>query len=184
MLSREDVSGRTGNFRRDIVDTTSNKLRSAMPSLLAAVGLVALLAGCAGYVPGRQAYWDTRLKELCAEDGGVRIIERVVLSPRDVASLPRSDGMISIPSEATKDPSQSLYAKTARTTMLHEKNPSVRRDLKVVIRASDKRVVAEWVVYSRVGGDFPTGISHPSSFTCPEPRQLLEELQPLFVVKE
>jgi len=92
--------------------------------------------------------------------------------------------MVSVPSEATRDPSHLVYAKTASTTMLHERNPSVRRDVRVVIRASDKRVVAEWVVYSRVGGDFPTGISHPSSFTCPEPRQLIEELQPLFVVKE
>lgn len=146
--------------------------------------LVFLLAGCTSYVPGRQTYWDSRINNLCAEDGGVRIIERVVLSPRDVASLPRSDGMISVPSEATKDPSQPLYAKNYRTTILHERNPSVRRDVKVVVRASDKRVVAEWVVYSRVGGDFPTGISHPSSFTCPEPRRLLEELQPLFILKE
>lgn len=166
------------------MDTSSNNLKSPALRLLAAVGLLALLAGCAGYVPGRQTYWDSRIEKLCAEDGGVRIIERVVLSPRDLASLPKSNGMVSVPSEATRDPSHLVYAKTAGTTMLHERNPSVRRDVRVVIRASDKRVVAEWVVYSRVGGDFPTGISHPSSFTCPEPRQLIEELQPLFVVKE
>jgi hypothetical protein len=43
------------------------------------------LAGCMGYVPGRQAYWDVQVEKMCKNDGGVAILERLRSSEQSKA---------------------------------------------------------------------------------------------------
>jgi hypothetical protein len=48
--------------------------------------------------------------------------------------------------------------------------PEIRKHEDFVIQSEGKAVLAKRTIYSRVGGDFPTGLMHPSSFSCREIR--------------
>jgi hypothetical protein len=77
-----------------------------------------------------------------------------------------------------------VYAQVANASLLNERSPEVRRTELIAVRRSDQKVVARWVEFSRVGGDPPTGLTHESSFHCPDPLQVIAELQPLFLTPE
>jgi hypothetical protein len=156
-------------------------LNAAEIAALIIVVMAITAVGCSGYVPGRQAYWDNQLRQMCETDGLVRILERVALSKGEADSMPRTEGKIALRVNTGTSISQPVYAEVAKTTYLRRSSPEVRRDELVAVRRSDQKIVARWVEYSRVGGDLPTGIAHESSFHCPDPRQVLAELQPLFV---
>jgi hypothetical protein len=138
--------------------------------------------GCAGYVPGRQAYWDAKVKEMCAKDGGVHILKKLHISKAESEHLPKVDGMLTIPIKEHADPKSPAFA-VNRMTYVHQGNPSVRRFEWKIIRRSDQALLAQWVVYTRSGGDLLV-VDMPSSYTCPDLRNFTSELQPLFVVEE
>lgn len=141
------------------------------------------LAGCAGYVPGRQSYWDAQVGEMCARDGALKIIEKVILTRQEANLMPRSDGKIALrwkSPNATQDP---VYVEV-KTSQIRESSPRVFREDVTVIRRSDRKVVASWSDFARVGGDIPTGLAHDSSYSCPDPKLRLEEIQQLFVIRE
>jgi hypothetical protein len=143
-----------------------------------------LLVGCMGYVPGEKAYWDSHIKDLCDKEGHVRIIERVLLSKSELQQMSRSDGKLVLRIRTTKPIDEPVYAQVANASLLNERSPEVRRTELIAVRRSDQKVVARWVEFSRVGGDPPTGLTHESSFHCPDPLQVIAELQPLFLTPE
>lgn len=141
--------------------------------------VAALLVGCAD----DKAAWDAKLKEMCERDGHVQIVEPIALTKGEADRMRRADGTIEVKTRAASDKrSDPLYIETVET-QLRDKSPLVSRTQWTVVRRADKKVVAHWSSYSRVGGDLPSP-AHDSSFSCPAWTQTWSELQRLFVVKE
>lgn len=166
--------------------TSSNYLNRMALRLLVAGVIVVWLGGCAGYVPGRQTYWDAKVKELCARDGGVTVYQKVRLTREQLGKgvLPTTaDGRIGVAIKALTHPEAPVYA-VDKITTLNERNPRVTRVETNIVRTTGDAIVAKRVRYARFGGDFPTGISEPSTFLCPEAQRLATELhQRLFEIE-
>ena len=139
--------------------------------------------GCDGYMPGRQSYWDAQVKEMCAKDGGVQIIEKMRISKSDIDLLATTDGKISVAVKELANPRAPAYA-VNRITLIRDGNPSVWRSEWDIVRRKDQVVVARWVAYSRSGGDIPTGLAHDSRFTCPDMKIITTDMQQLFVIEK
>jgi hypothetical protein len=119
---------------------------------------------------------------MCDRDGGVKIFEKLRISKVDVDFLGRIDGKIAIPSLSSAHPNAPAYSEL-KITSIREANPLISRSESVIIRRADQAVLARWVAYSRSGGDFPTGLSEGTSFTCPDLRAITSDLQQLFIVQ-
>lgn len=139
------------------------------------------LLNCAGYVPGRQAYWDAEVAELCRRDGGVRIREHLRISKSDLSFLGGEPGRISVPTKSLAHPNAPAYAENT-VSQIRKANPAVWRSEWKIVRRSDEATVATWVIYSRTGGDVP-GPAHESRFNCPDLSTISTDLQQLFLVE-
>jgi len=139
----------------------SSSRRTVGLRIACVVAMLAGLGACAGYVPGRQSYWDSRVRELCATDGGAKIYETVTLSPQDYARLSDLVG-------SAKDDQGKPYVVSVSRTTIRESHPAVGRIVTKIVRRSDGKILGESIRYWRRGGDFPTGISEPSMYVCPE----------------
>jgi hypothetical protein len=146
-----------------------------------ATALALGLSGCAGYVPGRQSYWDEKIREMCEKDGGVRIFEQIVVAPSHTKFLPRVGEFFGVASEALAKPEEPAFTRIHRTR-LREGNPSVVRYEQEIVRRGDQRVVGVAVSYARGGGDFP-GVDHPSTFWCPEPKQIYQGISRVYRIE-
>lgn len=133
--------------------------------LLIPVALVLLVMLVLAFYEGRKAYWDYRVREMCERDGGTRIIDKVLIDRNDAKDegLLIGDSVV-IPSHREAKPNASYYI-VYESEDLRKHHPRVFRSLTSVVRAEDKKVIAEMIIYSRVGGDFPT-FAHPSSTSC------------------
>lgn len=140
-----------------------------------------LFSGCVGYVPGQQSYWDAQVREMCERDGGVKIYEKLHISKSDIDLLGRVDGKIDMPIKQLAKPNSPAYAEL-KITNLNDGNPQVTRTESTIIRRIDQVTIAQWIVYSRFGGDFPS-LSHPSTFRCPDIKKITADLQSLFIVE-
>jgi len=143
-----------------------NVLGTSPIKILAMAMVITAFAGCAGYAPGRQSYWDEKVKEMCEKDGGTRIFEVVDLPKQQYDVLRDKFGELNIPPDGPNTREAPYYRKD-EFIYFRDGNPSVWRYELVVIRRSDQKILGRRVVYSRVGGDFP-GPAHTSSFSCPE----------------
>jgi len=132
----------------------------------AAVGtlLLAMLAGCMGWAPGRQAYWDEKVKEMCAKDGGVTVYERVKLTESEFRRLGGNGGTVPVPTRRSANPN-SPYVADTKITKIREANPEVYRRETEIIRLVDGKVLSRQVTYGRIGGDLPSP-AHQSSYGC------------------
>ena len=164
-----------------------------IPRSATAALFVSVLVGCMGYVPGRQSYWDNRIKELCDKDGGVMIYGRVRVSKADVdrgvlpaawsgPGIGNGERWLGATLKELAHPDAPVYAER-KETILRDWNPQVGRIEWVYIRRSDQAVVARTVSYGRSGGDFPSP-AHASTFSCPEARAISSALNQLFIVDE
>ena len=169
-------------------------------SLLWAIGvrivvvtLTVTISGCLGYVPGRQTYWDSEVRDMCAKDGGFTVYEKVRISRADVERgvLPRNwpsgqigkvDPIIGFAPKALARPDAPIYAVDEGNTIIRDWNPRVIRTQERVERR-DGVVVARYVLYTRSGGDVPSP-SHPSSYTCPDIHPMFQELSKQLIVVE
>jgi len=143
---------------------------------------VSVLAIAIAFYEGRKAYWDSEVRKMCEKDGGMVILERVPISEAEAKTLPRGDGRLGVAVKELAAPSAPVYAESKKV-ILRDSDPTVSRTEYVVIRRSDRKVVARWVYYARGGGDFPT-YAHPSSFGCPDLRQITSDQAQLFVLEE
>jgi hypothetical protein len=147
-------------------------------------GLVVTVVGCMGYVPGRQSYWDAKVKEMCEKDGGVTIYEKVHISKSEIdrGVLPMTaDGKLGVAFQELASPDAPVYA-VNKTKILREGSPGVWRSEWDVIRRADKSTVARVVVYERIGGDFPSP-AHDSRIACPDLKDITRDLDQLFIVE-
>jgi len=157
-------------------------VRSCVRCLLLAAGSAMMLASCAGYVPGKQAYWDAQVTEMCARDGGVRVFQKLHIKRSDLDYLGAVNGKIGIPIKELAHRNAPAYAEV-RITYMRNANPQVSRNESTIVRRVDGAVLARWVVYARSGGDFPSP-SQGTSYSCPDLRKITDDLQQLFYIEE
>jgi len=105
---------------------------------------------------------DEEARKLCAKDGGIKIYERIGLTPDKF----NESGFINFYRRASKDPLGPDYAFESRIDYLRKGNPEMWRNFYRVIRRVDGKVLGESIAYSRRGGDLP-GPWQESSFGCP-----------------
>ena len=136
-----------------------------MQPIFAMFILVALLAsGCIGDSPS-QLYWDSKIKDMCKQDGGARVFERVVLGKKQMATLFNQFGKLSPPLETDTKRTAPIVLRYT-TTYIRRGDPEVRRVEMALVRKSDGKVLGTLVTYHRVGGDIFA--LHPSYYSCPE----------------
>lgn len=112
-------------------------------------------------VAGKKMYWDAKVRELCAKDGGIRVYETVEL-PADKFDR---YGNVGIASKNAAKPTDKYYYEITILT-LRKNNPLIRKTITQMIRRNDGKVLGELIRYGRGGGDFP-GPWHPSHYSCP-----------------
>lgn len=143
--------------------------------------MTAILSGCAGYVPGRQSYWDAQVREMCAKDGGVTVYRQIKLSEAQATALPKIGAYYSIPPRNTaKSDAFAFWDETV--TILNEANPRVWRSEQIIRQRADEEIVARVIRYIRVGGDIPS-IAHASSINCPDEIHLLAQREKIFLIQ-
>jgi hypothetical protein len=133
--------------------------------VLILVVLILLLILVVGFFEGRKAYWDYRVREMCAEDGGVKTNEILDVDESTYESLKNKFGQIDIPSKGDPRSVGSIAFHSYKDVYIRRSDPEVRRSELAVTRASSGAVVATSTTYSRVGGDLFA--LHPSYFACP-----------------
>ncbi len=117
------------------------------------------------FCEANKAYWDHKVRQWCEKDGGVTVYEKVELSQEESKLLGGFNDYVRIPIEKYAK-SFDLYISKSKEKKIHDINPYVfRNEMEVYIR-SDRRLLGRSITYVRVGGDFPTGIIHESSFSC------------------
>ena len=150
--------------------------------LMIPAALIAALIVAIGFYEGRKAYWDAQVREMCAKDGGVRILEEIIVSPSQARLLPKVGNFFGVVSESLAKPEEPAFARTRRT-VIREYNPTVMRYEEVIFRRLDQKIVGVIVSYGRGGGDFPSP-AHPSNYHCPEYKQLYEGINRLYRIEE
>ena len=119
-----------------------------------------------------KAYWDHKITKMCENDGGVTVYEEVSLDREEYKQYINKFGKLSIPKN-NKASANLNYIRFDNREFIHRNYPTVRRYEFLVKRRSDNKILGRRVSYSRVGGDFPTIIGHPTIFRCPEKTESL-----------
>lgn len=153
-----------------------------MKQTLIALLSISALTGCAGYVPGRQSYWDAQVREMCAKDGGVTIYEQIVVTTAQAEKLPKVAGLFGVAPESLAKPDEPAFIRI-HLTMIREGNPSVVREQEDIVRRSDGRVVGQAIRYGRGGGDMPSP-AHPSGFSCPDYLSIYKGIHQVYRIEE
>jgi len=106
---------------------------------------------------------DAEAQRLCAIDGGIKVYEAVVLPPDKFNA--RGQPLVPI----GKDEKRWGYHTTFHVTNLNHASspPTLEKETQRVVRTNDQKVIAESVVYRRLGGDLLDGYLHGSGFHCP-----------------
>ena len=131
------------------------------------VALIALLLLAVGFFEARKAYWDYKVDKMCEKDGGVEVYETVTITENDQNRLTKLYGKFQLPHE---DEAQENfpYFYRIRDSMIRKTYPKVGRTEVRVLRRLDQKILGRSVQYWRRGGDIPTGLSHGSSYICPQ----------------
>lgn len=127
-----------------------------------------------------KAYWDYRVTKMCEKDGEVIVYEKLKITQEEYSKLPKVNGIATAP--ASDHDNQPVYSKSTMK-ILHKQNPKVWSDEVNVIKKQDGKIIASYKMFSRVGGDFPTIIGHPSYFGCPDASNIITELHKIFVIE-
>lgn len=133
-------------------------------SILIFTPILVVILGVVG-TEFNKSYWDRQVKNMCEDDGGILIFERVELSMSGYLRNDGKNGSIRVmPGDTSKDKHE--YAWRSNTVEIHASNPYVRRTEYTVFRKADGQELGKKITFSRRGGDFPTGGMHESSFSC------------------
>jgi len=143
--------------------------------------VIGLLIAVVIFCEGRKAYWDHRVREMCEMDGGVTVFEKITISDEEYRRLGGVAGGLPLPHKDKVGKDHPYFYQT-NEDKIHEWEPEVVRGETIVKRRSDGKILGRSIDYWRRGGDFPTGLFHDSSFSCPEKRILLSKQ--IFKIKE
>lgn len=128
---------------------------------------IILIIIVAVFYEGRKAFWDYRVYKMCEEDGGLKIYEKVIMRPPEYDLYINEFGNFTIPREDKSSFNMKVYSKE-ESKYIKKDHPKILRNRMVIIRKEDNEVLGERIIYSRIGGDIPTGISHSSHYRCPK----------------
>jgi hypothetical protein len=148
--------------------------------LLAVPVLILLLA--IGFYEGRKAYWDSKVREMCAKDGGVSIVEKISISMEERNNLPQVNGIVAVTTKSLSDPRSPAFLTISETT-IKSGDPSVLRYEQVVMRRTDNSAIAKAIFYVRSGGDIPSH-AFPSSYYCPSLKEIGLDISKVFKIEE
>jgi hypothetical protein len=124
--------------------------------------LIVVFSGC----ELNKAYWDYQVTKMCKKDGGVTVYEKVDISKKEHPKLFNIMGTLVLPYEKNK--SESPYFYRYKNSLVRKGYLSISRGVTLIVSSKENKVVGQQVDYLRSGGDFPTIISFPSSFSCKE----------------
>jgi hypothetical protein len=127
--------------------------------------LVALPLLVFGFYEGRKAYWDSEVRRMCEQDGGVKVYERVLISEEEFKHLGGLQGVLPIPTESVSRAEYPYVTRDVRNR-IREWDPEVIRGESLITRRSDNKVLGRYVYYARIGGDVPISFGHPTNFSC------------------
>lgn len=148
--------------------------------VLIPVALVLLLILGIGFYEGRKAYWDYRVREMCAKDGGYATYEKVSISRAQFLAWGGVGDVLGLPNESDNRNDIPYFRRTKDET-LRKGNPQLIRLETGFVRRSDEKLMGKSVHYFRRGGDFPSW-AHDSSFGCPVPAVPIEKT--IFIIEE
>lgn len=124
-------------------------------------------------IGGERILLDRKVDKLCAQDGGIKVYETVML-PAD-----RFDkwGNIQIPEKKYLNNMESEpdYYWVNDMKFFKNGNPDLYRDNYRIFRTSDGKLLGESVCYVRRGGDLP-GPWHSSSYSCKKDLDLPKQI--------
>lgn len=146
--------------------------------LLAPIGMIFL--GIAG-TEINKAYWDRQVTKLCLEEGGAHVHETIQVTLDQINNLGEVGGFVTMASKSAR-PDAPAY-KESFEEIIRSSHPTVLMVKEKVYRASDGAWVGSIVSYIRRGGDFPTGVGHPSSYRCPEISEYYAMQQKFFAIQ-
>lgn len=109
---------------------------------------------------------DREVKRLCAIEGGIKVYETVKLPAEKFDQY----GRIQISARWLVKPEDEYYYEGS-TNYLIKGNPELLRLHTRMYRKSDNILLGESILYVRRGGDL-SGPWHPSSFSCPQSKDL------------
>lgn len=138
-----------------------------MRTIISLLLLLPFFSACAS--GPSKAELDAEVRRLCAIDGGVRVYETVKLPAARFNKLDQ----VNLPSIEYAEANTDYYYILTTTNIRGNSNsdritdPAIWRSHYRIVRAADKRVMAELISYTRRGGDLP-GPWHPTHYTCPE----------------
>ncbi|MCW8891344.1 MAG: hypothetical protein OQL20_11860 [Sedimenticola sp.] len=137
--------------------------------LIGLIGVVVYSAwvGWPGWeVFGKKMYWDNKVRDMCAVDGGVEVYEKIVL-PEEVFDR---YGNIGVPNKTQAKMTDDYYFE-AEDTYLRKDNPRIIRSIIKIVRSQDNKVLGKSIRYGRGGGDL-YGPWSSSSYSCPPIKEL------------
>lgn len=155
-------------------------LRSGFAHIAIRIELVAIVAvlwfgGVFWEAGGKKMYWDAKVRELCAVDGGVRVYETVEL-PEEMFD---KYGVVKIPLK--KDAKlKDKYFYESNIYFYQKGSPEIWRLHYQIFRRMDNKQLGEAISYARRGGDIP-GPWHESSFSCPGQSDISDLKKQVFI---
>lgn len=132
--------------------------------------------GASWEVFGKKMYWDARVRELCAQDGGIKVYETVEL-PSDLYKQYASRNWI-LPDKSQAKSSD--YYMERNRLYYRNSDPTVTRTQYKIVRNRDGKVLGISIGYGRSGGDL-FGPWERSYFLCPDPTKTPSLADSIFV---
>src|ERR1700754_2463534 len=81
---------------------------------LAIIGIFVLVSI---FLLGQRAYWDARVRDMCARDGGVNIVSKLQVSKQDAELMSVGTGKLGIPDGKNSNSKIPVYVELSRTVI-------------------------------------------------------------------
>lgn len=145
------------------------------------IAIIVIAISIVVFYEGRKAYWDYRVQEMCEEEGGVFIVEKVKITKEQIKSIGKVGDYISIPLKSSSGINYPVYY-IYTEKVIRKSRPRVTRWEEKIYRKKNNEIVAVIVKFKRSGGDFPSH-SHSSSFSCPENNAIYKDRESVFIIQ-
>lgn len=123
--------------------------------LMLPVTFIGLLVVTLIFTVLNKAFWDARVRYLCANEGGVTVYETVDLSAPEYASIPKDvNGVPFISVQRYMNPGDPFYRTSARTSEEKWGGVTIAKFVENIVRASNNKILGKRISYNRSGGDF------------------------------
>lgn len=147
------------------------EIRRKIKFALLCIAVMVTITGC------EKQRVDAQMEELCKKDGGVNVYERILLSEAELEKkgLPIFFNSWNKPGGG--------YRFISEYKRLKSNKPTLTRYKYSVIREADNKVLGEYIVYIRIGGDIIWRLGPDSSKACPLNGGDISFLNSIFVKK-